>query len=104
MTMPDADPNGLTTITIVTAPGCHFCTSAQDAVNRLVAEGAAVRLATVDIHSDAGLRLVAHHRPAMNPLVLVNDQYFSAGRLPERKLRATLRLLDAQRLERAGLG
>ena len=33
-----------TTITIVTAPGCHFCTSAQETVRRLVTEGAAVRL------------------------------------------------------------
>ena len=102
MTLPD--PDGLTTITIVTAPGCHFCTSAQETVRRLVTEGAAVRLVTVDIQSEAGLRLVAHHRPAMNPLVLLNDHYFSAGRLPERKLRATLRLLDAQRLEGAGRG
>jgi len=35
--------------------------------------------------------LLATHRPAMNPLVLLGGQYFSAGRLPRRKLEAYLR-------------
>ena len=31
-------------------------------------------------------RLVAEHRPPLSPLVLVDGAYFSAGRLPRKKL------------------
>jgi hypothetical protein len=74
----------------VTAPGCHFCEDAHRALTELAAHGAALELDLVEATSPAGLALLALHRPPMNPLVLVDGAYFSAGRLPRRKLQALL--------------
>lgn len=93
--MPSNSPRVPLTLTVVTAPGCHFCEDAQDAICLLAAEGFRVQLDSVDAQSDQGLRLISQHRPAMNPLVLVDGQYFSAGRLPQRKLRSLLTKLGA---------
>lgn len=84
-------------ITIVQAPGCHFCDDAHEAVQALTADHP-VSLRLVDVRSDQGQRLVRQHRPAMNPLVLVDGDFFSAGRLPRGKLRKLLDRLLADRL------
>ncbi|HET9655730.1 MAG TPA: hypothetical protein VFP72_10275 [Kineosporiaceae bacterium] len=76
-------------ITIVQAPGCHFCDDADEAVQGL-AEQYAITLRLVDVRSAQGQALVTRHRPAMNPLVLVGGEFFSAGRLPRGKLRKLL--------------
>ena len=77
-------------LTLVTAPGCHFCDEAEQAVTELMAGGAPLRLRTVEAASPEGRALLRTHRPAMNPLVLVDGAYFSAGRLPRRKLQGLL--------------
>ncbi len=79
-------------ITLVTAPGCHLCEDAHQALTRLAADGADLDIELVEATSPAGLALLAAHRPPMNPLVLLDGDYFSAGRFPRRKLQA---LLDA---------
>jgi thiol-disulfide isomerase/thioredoxin len=84
-------------ITIVQAPGCHFCDDALETIQALAADYP-VSLRLVEVRSDQGLRLVALHRPGMNPLVLVNGDFFSAGRLPRGKLRKLLDRLVADRL------
>jgi thiol-disulfide isomerase/thioredoxin len=77
-------------IAVVQAPGCHFCDDAQEAIEALAAQYP-LRLRLIDIYGTEGQRLVHVHRPWMNPLVLVDGEFFSAGRLPRGKLR---RLLD----------
>ncbi len=77
-------------LTLVTAPGCHFCDDAHRHLQRLIAQGAALQLRVVEATSAEGRSLLAEHRPAMNPLLVVNGSYFSAGRLPRRKLEALL--------------
>lgn len=72
-------------ITLVESPGCHLCADARAALDELSASHRlAIRL--VDSRSPEGLELVARHRPALQPLVLVNGKPFSTGRLPRRKL------------------
>jgi hypothetical protein len=78
-----------TTITLVHAPACHFCAGAQAALSELDREFP-IRVELVAADSDAGTALVGTHRPAMFPLVLVDAVFFSAGRLPRRKLRKLL--------------
>jgi acetyl esterase/lipase len=78
-------------VTLVTASGCHFCDEALTALRALIDAGVPIRLEVVAATSDLGRILIARHRPAMNPLVLVDSSYFSAGRLPRRKLEALLR-------------
>lgn len=79
-----------TTVSLVTLAGCHFCQEAREVLEQLATEDATVRFDVVDATSEAGRELLAAHRPAMNPLVLVDGAYFSAGRLPRRKLQHLL--------------
>ena len=83
-------------VTVVTAPACHFCDDAQAALADLAhAHPLTLRLVAAD--SSDGQALPRAHRAGMFPLVLVDGVFFSAGRLPRRKL---TRLL-ADRADRA---
>jgi len=78
-----------TTVTLVHAPACHFCADARTALQELGHDHPlAEHLIAAD--TEAGARLVAAHRPAMFPLVLVDGAVFSTGRLPRHKLAALL--------------
>jgi hypothetical protein len=77
------------TITIVQAPACHLCEDAESAVAQLAIDYP-IRCQILDIRSAEGFALIQAHRPAMNPLVLLDGRFFSAGRLPRGKLRRTL--------------
>jgi glutaredoxin len=79
-------------ITVVGAPACHFC---EDARTVLAQFGRDYELNVDEIEADSvsGADLVARHRPAMFPLVLIDGAFFSVGRLPRGKLRT---LLDAR--------
>lgn len=83
-------------VTVVHAPACHFCDDAEHALS-VLAERFPVTVRMIAMESDEGRRLTAKHRPAMNPLILVDDRFFSAGRLPRKKLTA---LLEHVALER----
>jgi hypothetical protein len=79
-------------ITLVHTPACHFCDDAQDALAALATEYP-IDVELVDAREPRGQMLVAAHRAGMFPLVLVDEAFFSAGRLPRKKLR---RLLDTR--------
>ena len=95
---PRITPQRPAQITVVTAPGCHFCEDARQTLSQLAADGAAIEVELVEATSPAGLALLAAHRPPLNPLVLVDGTYFSGGRLPRRKLQALLDRRAAQSL------
>lgn len=82
-------------VTIVRAPACHFCEDAEQAV-RSLAERHPIDLRLIEMTSPKGLALVAAYRPAMNPLVLVDDAFFSSGPLPRHKLTALLERVAVQ--------
>jgi hypothetical protein len=44
----------------------------------------------VSIGDEAGRALMREHRAPMSPLVLLDGEYFSSGRLPRRKLEKRL--------------
>jgi hypothetical protein len=77
-------------ITVVHSPACHFCEDADSALD-VLARDHRIEVTSVPIDSAEGAALVATHRPAMNPLVLVEGRFFSSGRLPRRKLAKLLR-------------
>ena len=85
MTTTPCPPRGVA-ITIVEAPGCHFCTDAHEALRELVEQGHQIEVTTVDATSSGGLALMRRHRAGLSPLVLVDGAFFSHGRLPRRKL------------------
>lgn len=76
-------------ITLVQSRGCHLCADARAAIEDLSARFAIV-LTTIDARSAEGVALVVRHRPALQPLVLLDGEMFSAGRLPRRKLERQL--------------
>lgn len=76
-------------ITVVESEGCHFCVDARRALAEL-SETYPVRVVTLDLDTDAGQRLMAWHRAALAPLVLLDGRFFSQGRLPRRKLEREL--------------
>lgn len=76
-------------VTLVHSPACHFCEDAERTLTEMAGRYP-LTLDLVDIRSERGGALVRAHRPAMNPLVLLDGEYFSVGRLPRRKLERTL--------------
>jgi len=72
-------------VTLIHSAACHFCDDARSALDAL-AHDFALAVTEIDLESADGTALVALHRPAMSPLVLVDGAYFSAGRLPRKKL------------------
>lgn len=72
-------------VTVVHASACHYCDDAIQALVQLAATWP-LDVMVVELDSTEGALLVARHRPAMNPLVLIDGRYFSSGRLPRKKL------------------
>lgn len=81
-----------TLITLVHSPACHFCENAEVALAELSVDYP-IEVELVDVQEPRGQALVAAQRAGMFPLVLVDGEYFSVGRLPRKKLR---KLLDSR--------
>ncbi len=76
-------------VTVVESEAWHFCADAQ----HVLLEAAAsypVEVRTVDVRSPKGEELMQAHRATMSPLVLLDGEFFSNGRLPRRKLAEVL--------------
>jgi glutaredoxin len=92
----------MATVTVVQAPACHFCADAEEALDELAHEFP-IDVESVAADSDSGLALIAAHRPGLFPLVLVDGENFSSGRLPRNKLRALLRARSAPTVRPGGV-
>jgi hypothetical protein len=79
-------------VTVVHSAACHFCDDAQSVLDDL-AQTYPLMIDLVDIRTGAGQELIGLHRPPMTPLVLVDGEFFSFGRLSRRKL---VKLLKAR--------
>ena len=73
----------------MTSPDCHLCHDAITVLGGLEDQGR-VALEVCAHDSLLGMRLVAEHRPALFPLVLVDDEFLSTGRLSRGRLRKAL--------------
>lgn len=76
-------------ITLVVAPACHLCEDAKSTLAGL-AQSYPITVHVVSIGTEAGHALMQQYRAPMSPLVLLDGQYFSSGRLPRRKLERRL--------------
>lgn len=81
-------------VVVVTSPACHLCEDAVTVLEQLDPDQ--LVLTVVQAVSPDGRRLVERHRPAMFPLVIVDDDFFSAGRVPRRKLDKLLAATEAR--------
>jgi hypothetical protein len=95
--------DGATQVVVVHAPACHFCDDAEEAL-AVLAGRFPLDVRLVELESQQGRRLHAEHRPALNPLVLVDGAFFSAGRLPRRKLEKLLSTRAVSSAAPAGVG
>jgi hypothetical protein len=82
-------------VTLVEAPACHLCSDAKSTL-AVLAQTYPMTIQVLSIGSAHGGALMAQHRAPMSPLVLLDGQCFSSGRLPRRKLE--------RRLEEARVG
>lgn len=77
------------TLTLVVASFCHLCEDAEGALGNLAAEfDLEVRI--VDAASPEGWALLSRYHAGLLPLAVLDGAWFSAGRLPRRKLRRVL--------------
>lgn len=89
--LPVLDDAARRRVVLVTSPACHYCEDAHAALVPL-ADGGSIELETIAAETPRGVALVGVHRPAMFPLVLVDGEFFSAGRLSRGKMARTLGL------------
>ena len=73
-------------VTVVESAGCHYCEDAHAALEQLAHDGHALEVRTLDLREPEGHDLMRRHGAAVSPLVLVDDTFFSQGRLPRGKL------------------
>lgn len=81
------DPVG---VTLVELPDCHLCEQAKETL-RVLGRDFPLRVTVLEAASAEGQRLVSRFRPTMAPLVLVDGELFSSGRLPRGRLVSRLR-------------
>jgi hypothetical protein len=77
-------------VNLVEAPACHLCDDAKSTL-AVLAQSLPMTIQVLSISSVHGGALMAQHRAPMSPLVLLDGQYFSSGRLPRRKLERRLK-------------
>ena len=80
-------------VTLVEAPACHLCEDAKSAL-AVLAQSYAMTVHVMPIGEEPGRALMQEHRAPMSPLVLLDGEYFSSGRLPRRKLERRLAKLQ----------
>lgn len=86
---PSAPSAGPVQVTVVESEACHFCADAHEVLSGFAARYP-ITVDIVDVRSEPGQLLMARHRAPMSPLVLVDGEFFSSGRLPRRKLEKQL--------------
>ena len=80
---------GPVVVTVVEAPACHLCEDAKSAL-AVIAQSFPITVSVLSVLDEPGRTLMQEHRAPMSPLVLLDGQYFSSGRLPRRKLEKRL--------------
>jgi len=83
-------------VILVEAPACHLCEDAKSALTD-IAQSYPITVSVLSVLDEPGRTLMQEYRAPMSPLVLLDGQYFSSGRLPRRKLEK--RLTKAQQGE-----
>ena len=86
---PNVGPATPIEVVVVRSPACHLCEEALDALDQM-RRRFSLDVRVVEIDSPEGRTIVARHRPAIPPAVLIDGRLFSSGRLPKKKLQRAL--------------
>jgi glutaredoxin len=84
----------MTVVTLLTQASCSFCEQAKETLAGLSQEHA-FETEEISLDTEEGRALGERHGVVFAPGVLVDGEFFSFGRLSERKLRRTLQRRDA---------
>lgn len=79
----------MTEVVLLTREDCHFCEQAKGVLARLSGEYR-LQVREVALESEEGRRLALESAAPFPPVVFLNGETFSYGRLSERKLRKAL--------------
>ena len=80
----------MTEVVLLTKDDCHFCEQAKDVLAKLSGEYS-LRVREIPLDSDEGRALALRSAAPFPPVVFLNGETFSYGRLSEQKLRKALR-------------
>lgn len=80
----------MTEVVLLTKEDCHFCEQAKEVLTRLRGEYN-LRVREVTLESKEGQSLAQQSAAPFPPVVFLNGETFSYGRLSERRLRKALR-------------
>lgn len=75
--------------TLLTKDDCHFCEEAKRVLARFADDGQ-LAFRELRLDSEEGQRLATSAGAPFPPVVFLDGEYFSYGRLSERKLRKAL--------------
>lgn len=78
-------------VTYVTAPVCHLCDRGRHVLDEL-SQHLTLEIVEIDLDSEQGRQLLATHRFAFPPAVIVDGQLVAHGRLSTRRLARLLPL------------
>ena len=76
-------------VVLLTKDECHFCDAAKRVLTRFADDGQ-LAFREVRLDSDEGRELATDAGVPFPPVVFLDGEYFSYGRLSERKLRKAL--------------
>lgn len=79
----------MTEVLLLTKEDCHFCEQAKDVLARLGGDYE-LRVREVALESEEGRSLALRSGAPFPPVIFLNEEPFSYGRLSERKLRKAL--------------
>ena len=79
----------MTEVLLLTKEDCHFCEQAKEVLTRLGGDYE-LRVREVALESDEGRSLALRSGAPFPPVIFLDDEPFSYGRLSERKLRKAL--------------
>jgi glutaredoxin len=82
----------MTVVTVLTQTSCTFCEQAKETLGRLKQEYE-LDIVEVSLDTDEGRALGERHGVLFAPGILLDGEFFSFGRLSERKLRRQLQRL-----------
>ena len=72
-------------VLVITSPACHLCEDALEVLEGL-AHVYPLSIRQTSIDSEEGRAVFERFHPPLPPFVVVDDELFSAGRLPRKKL------------------
>jgi glutaredoxin len=79
----------VTEVLLLTKEDCHFCEQAKEVLARLGGDYD-LRVREVALESEEGRSLALRSGAPFPPVIFLNEEPFSYGRLSERKLRKAL--------------